>query len=78
MKGTIAQTVVVGPAAERPIGSGDPTGVLLVLGGVTCWSLGGVLVRLTEGIDAWQIILYRSLILLAAMSLWIFRSYGPR
>lgn len=78
MKGTLANAAVAGSETDRPAGSGDLTGILLVLGGVTCWSLGGMLVRLTEGIDAWQIVLYRSLVLLLAMSLWIFRIYGAR
>jgi drug/metabolite transporter (DMT)-like permease len=78
MKATLAEAAVSGSRVERPIGSGDLTGILLVLGGVTCWSLGGMLVRLTDGIDAWQIILYRSLVLLIVMGLWIVRVYGPR
>ncbi len=49
------------------------TGVALALAGAACWSLGGGLVRMTEGVDAWQIIFYRSLtvaILTLAWLLW--------
>ena len=46
-------------------------GVLFVAAGAACWSLGGALVRLTDGIDVWQIIFYRSLTVLACMGLWL-------
>lgn len=77
MKAT-ARSLVAVPEQAEAADSRDRLGVLLVLSGVCCWSLGGVLVRLTEGIDAWQIIFYRSLVLLAIMSLWIARIYGVR
>jgi drug/metabolite transporter (DMT)-like permease len=52
-------------------------GVLLVAAGAACWSLGGALVRLTDGIDVWQIIFYRSLTVLVCMGLWLgFRFRG--
>jgi drug/metabolite transporter (DMT)-like permease len=51
-------------------------GIALVLGGATCWSLGGVLVRLTEGIDVWQIIFFRSMVVLAVISAWIWSMHG--
>src|SRR5262245_24345017 len=52
--------------------------VSVVLGvlGASCWSLGGALVRLTHGIDAWQIIFYRSLTLLVCMLIWLAAVYG--
>ena len=58
--------------------SGDSRmmGVALVLGGATCWSLGGVLVRLTDGIDVWQIIFFRSAVVLAVISAWIWSLHG--
>lgn len=46
-------------------------GVLFVAAGAACWSLGGALVRLTDGIDVWQIIFYRSLTVLACLGLWL-------
>lgn len=46
-------------------------GVLFVAAGAACWSLGGALVRLTEGVDAWQIIFFRSITVLVCMSLWL-------
>jgi len=46
-------------------------GALLALAGATCWSFGGVLIRLTHGIDAWQIIFYRSSIVLIIMGAWV-------
>jgi hypothetical protein len=42
-------------------------GVAFVAAGASCWSLGGALVRLTEGIDVWQIIFYRSVTVLICM-----------
>jgi drug/metabolite transporter, DME family len=52
-------------------------GVLFVAAGAACWSLGGALVRLTDGIDVWQIIFYRSLTVLICMGLWLgFRFRG--
>jgi drug/metabolite transporter (DMT)-like permease len=47
-----------------------------VAAGATCWSLGGALVRLTDGIDAWQIIFYRSLTVLVLMGLWLAWRFG--
>lgn len=46
-------------------------GVLFVAAGAACWSLGGALVRLTEDIDVWQIIFYRSVIVLVCMCAWL-------
>ena len=51
-------------------------GVLFVAAGAACWSLGGALVRLTEDIDAWQIIFYRSVTVLICMSLWLGFRFG--
>ena len=52
-------------------------GVAFVAAGAACWSLGGALVRLTDGIDVWQIIFYRSLTLLVCLGLWLgFRFRG--
>jgi drug/metabolite transporter (DMT)-like permease len=60
---------------QRQISYG--AGVAFVAAGAACWSLGGALVRLTEGIDVWQIIFYRSLTLLACLGLWLgFRFRG--
>ena len=39
--------------------------------GALCWSFGGALVRLTDGLDAWQIIFYRSTTLLVCMMGWL-------
>ena len=52
------------------------TGVAFAAAGATCWSLGGALVRLTSGIDAWQIIFYRSITLLACMTIWLALRFG--
>lgn len=51
-------------------------GVLFVAAGAACWSMAGGLVRLTEGIDAWQIVFYRSAVLLACMLLWLGARFG--
>lgn len=52
-------------------------GVAFVAAGAACWSLGGALVRLTGGIDVWQIIFYRSVTVLICMGLWLgFRFRG--
>lgn len=51
-------------------------GVLFAAGGAACWSMGGALVRLTEGIDAWQIIFYRSLTVLICMVPWLYYRFG--
>lgn len=59
---------------QRPISYG--LGVILVAAGAACWSLGGALVRLTDGIDAWQIIFYRSLTVLICMGLWFGVRFG--
>jgi drug/metabolite transporter (DMT)-like permease len=46
-------------------------GVALAAAGAACWSLGGALVRLTEGIDVWQIIFYRSVTVLLCAGAWL-------
>ncbi|HUF45138.1 MAG TPA: DMT family transporter [Aestuariivirgaceae bacterium] len=51
-------------------------GIAMVLGGVLCWSSGGVLVRLTDGIDVWQIMFYRSIVVLMVISAWIWSIHG--
>lgn len=51
-------------------------GVAFTAAGATCWSLGGALVRLTDGIDAWQIIFYRSVTILILMGLWLSWRFG--
>jgi drug/metabolite transporter (DMT)-like permease len=59
---------------SRPISYGF--GVVLVAAGALCFSLGGALVRLTEGIDAWQIVFYRSLTVLVCMGIWLSFKHG--
>ena len=51
-------------------------GVAFTAAGAICWSLGGALVRLTENIDAWQIIFYRSAVVLFCMGLWLGFRFG--
>ena len=46
-------------------------GVLFAAAGAACWSMAGGLVRLTHGIDAWQIVFYRSAVVLVCMLLWL-------
>ena len=53
-------------------------GALFAAAGALCWSLGGALVRLTHGIDPWQIIFYRSITVLLCMGLWLGVQYGRR
>jgi len=57
---------------------GKLTGIALTLGGAVCWSLGGVLVRLTDDIDIWQIVIYRSVVVLAVISAWIWSLHGTQ
>jgi drug/metabolite transporter, DME family len=63
------------PAARQVEGS-RLVGIVLVLGGATCWSLGGVLVRLTDGIDIWQIVFFRALVMLVVIGAWIWSIHG--
>jgi len=51
-------------------------GVLFVAAGAACWSMAGGLVRLTHGIDAWQIVFYRSAVLLVCMLVWLGARFG--
>lgn len=53
-------------------------GVAYSAAGAACWSMGGALVRLTDGIDAWQIIFYRSIIVLLCMGIWLYSRFGNR
>jgi drug/metabolite transporter, DME family len=62
--------------AGRGVNDSHALGIALVLGGAVCWSLGGVLVRLTDGIDIWQIVFYRSVVMLVVISAWIWSIHG--
>ncbi|MCX7350668.1 MAG: DMT family transporter [Alphaproteobacteria bacterium] len=46
-------------------------GVLFAAAGAACWSMAGGLVRLTHGVDAWQIVFFRSTVVLVCMLLWL-------
>ena len=46
-------------------------GVLFAAAGAACWSMAGGLVRLTHGVDAWQIVFYRSAVVLVCMLVWL-------
>ncbi len=51
-------------------------GVAFTAAGAMCWSLGGALVRLTDNLDVWQIIFYRSLTVLVCMGIWLAFRFG--
>jgi DME family drug/metabolite transporter len=51
-------------------------GAAFTAAGAICWSLGGALVRMTENVDAWQIIFYRSITVLICMGLWFGARFG--
>jgi DME family drug/metabolite transporter len=53
-------------------------GYLLVLLGACCWSLGGLFVRSTSNVDAWQIVFYRSWVVLMAMGGFMALRYRSR
>lgn len=63
------------PPRQEP-GQTRAAGVAFALAGATCWSLAGMLVRLTEDIDAWQIIVYRSLFTILVLGLWLLHIHG--
>ena len=46
-------------------------GVVLVLTAGVMWSIAGVVVRLMHDVTEWQILLYRSLALIATLSIFI-------
>jgi len=58
----------------RPLSYG--LGVILAASGALCWSMGGALVRLTQNIDAWQIVFYRSVTVLICMGLVLAIRHG--
>ncbi len=60
----------------RPRPFSYAAGIAFTAAGATCWSLGGALVRLTGGIDAWQIIFYRSLTVIVCMGIWLGFRFG--
>ena len=51
-------------------------GVAFTAAGATCWSLGGALVRLTENVDVWQIIFFRSITVLICVGIWFGVRFG--
>ena len=53
-------------------------GYLLVLLGACCWSLGGLFVRSTNNVDAWQIIFYRSWAVLVVLGGFMALRYRSR
>lgn len=59
------------PAAPMRSRPNRLAGATFALAGAACWSLGGVLIRITHGIDGWQIIFYRSIIVLVIMGVWV-------
>jgi drug/metabolite transporter (DMT)-like permease len=68
------------PSAEGGMARRRRSGVgyILVLLGACCWSLGGLFVRSTSNIDAWQIIFYRSWVALAAIGGFMALRYRSR
>jgi drug/metabolite transporter (DMT)-like permease len=70
-----AGTPIPRASARAP---GYALGVVLVAGAALCWSTGGALVRLTAGIDSWQIILYRSLTVFVLIAAWIAMKHGRK
>lgn len=56
-------------ALAGPAASSHRRGVLLALGATACWSLSGVMVRLMEAATSWQIVLWRSIGMVAAVGL---------
>lgn len=59
-----------------PVRFSYTAGVAFTAAAALCWSLGGMLVRLTEGLDTWQIIFFRSATMLVCMSVWLSYRYG--
>jgi len=57
--------------ARRRGGPSRAAGIAFTLAGPVCWSLGGLLIRITHDIDAWQIIFYRSITVLIVMGGWV-------
>jgi len=55
-----------------------PVAVFCALGGALCWSLAGVLVRMTSEIDPWQIIFYRSIAVAICCGFWLAATYRSR
>ena len=54
-----------------PSSANRRVGILLVLLAGIFWSTSGILYRLIQEATPWQVLLYRSLALLAALSLWL-------
>ena len=66
------------PLPSNPrIGSGYAQGVVLCLAAGICWSVMGLFIRLIEVADAWQILFYRSVALIAFLAVILsLRSHG--
>ncbi|MDP9137845.1 MAG: DMT family transporter [Pseudomonadota bacterium] len=56
-----------GRVAGAPAWPSHGLGIVFTLIGACCWSLGGFFTRSTHGIDAWQIVFYRSWVVLLLM-----------
>ncbi len=60
-----------GPTGKAYRGTAYGRGVLCVLAGGSCLSLGGVLIRQFETADGWQIVFYRAIGFILALSLYL-------
>jgi drug/metabolite transporter (DMT)-like permease/predicted MFS family arabinose efflux permease len=74
--GRLVRRPLVAQAGMTPRSFGYAAGIAFAAAGAACWSLGGALVRLTERIDVWQIVFYRSLTVLLCMGFWLAIRFG--
>jgi len=51
-------------------------GAALVCAAACCWSIGGLLVRLVDGLDAWTIAFWRSAFMMLAVGGWLVLAHG--
>jgi drug/metabolite transporter, DME family len=69
------EAIAAGQRFARSGSSNFNFGFILTLLGACCWSFGGLFVRTTSDIDAWQIIFYRSWVVLAVMGGYMILRY---
>jgi len=65
-------------SADAPTGERTSLGVAAVLAAACCTSLSGLLVRLTQQADGWQILFWRSAFCIATLSIFLLWRHGAR
>ena len=65
-------------SSDAPVAERTGLGVAAILAAALCTSLSGLLVRLTENADGWQILFWRSVFCIVTLMIYLFWRHGAR